>query len=303
MNKIVASSLMILLFFMQSCKNKETSTESLALQKPLVSVVNPVLGEIQEKIQINGQVVYLNKTEITAPISGYVTSVNSKLGDWVKKGNLLFKIQTKESLALQNSTVTTPANFGIINVYASAAGFINTLAISDAGVFISEGNPMATIVKDQDLAIQANVPFQYNKLLNTIKNIEIELPNKEVKTATFYKTMPVVDQVSQTQQVFFKLTNYSVLPENLNVLIKFPALEKGNITILPKVVVLTNETQDKFWILKVTQDTLAIKIPIIKGIENDDFVEIVSPILKLSDVIVKNGGYGLLDSTRVKIKQ
>lgn len=303
MNKILNCSLIIILFFMQSCKNKETSTENMALQKPLVSVVNPVLGEIQDKIQINGQVVYLNKTEITAPISGYVTSVNSKLGDWVKKGNLLFKIQTKESQALQNSNITTPANFGVINVYASAAGFINALTISDAGVFISEGNPMATIVKDQDLAIQANVPFQYNKLLNSIKNIEIELPNKEVKTATFYKTMPVVDPVSQTQQVFFKLTNYSVLPENLNVLIKFPKLEKGNITILPKEVVLTNETQDKFWILKVTHDTLAIKIPIIKGIENDDFVEIVSPLLKPSDVIVKNGGYGLQDSTKVKIKQ
>ncbi len=303
MNKIVTSSLMIILFFIQSCKNKETSTDNIAHQKPLVSVVNPVLGEIQEKIQINGQVVYLNKTDITAPISGYVTSVNSKLGDWVKKGNLLFRIQTKESQALQNSNIATPANFGIINVYASASGFINALTISDAGVFISEGNAMATIVKDQDLAIQANVPFQYNKLLNSIKNIEIELPNKEVKIATFYKTMPVVDPVSQTQQVFFKLTNYSVLPENLNVLIKFPKLEKGNITILPKEVVLTNETQDKFWILKVTQDTLAIKIPIIKGIENDDSVEIVSPLLKLSDVIVKNGGYGLQDSTKVKIKQ
>lgn len=303
MNKIITRSLMIILFFTVSCNNKGATPKNNELPKPIVSIVNPVLGNIQEKTQLNGQVVYLNKTDITAPISGYVTTVNSKLGDWVKKGKLLFKIQTKESQALQNSNVATPANFGVINVYASASGFINALTISDAGVFISEGNPMATIVKDQDLAIQANVPFQYNKLLNSIKNIEIELPNKEIKIATFYKIMPVVDPVSQTQQVFFKLSNYSVLPENLNVLIKFPGLDKGNITILPKDVVLTNETQDKFWLLKVTQDTLAIKIPIIKGIENDDYVEIVSPLLKLSDMIVKNGGYGLLDSTKVKIKQ
>ena len=303
MNKIVNSSLIIVLFFIQSCKNNTTSTENIELPKPLVSVVHPILGEIQEKIQLNGQVVYLNKTDITAPISGYVTSVNSKLGDWVKKGNLLFKIQTKESLALQNSTIETQANFGVINVYASASGFVNALTISDAGVFITEGNSMATIVKDQDLAIQANVPFQFNKLLNTVKTIEIELPNKDVKTASFYKVMPVVDAVSQTQQVFFKLSNYIVLPENLNVLVRFPKLEKGNITILPKEVVLTNETQEEFWILKINEDSLAIKIPIIKGIENNEKVEIISPLLKTLDQIISSGGYGLLDSTKVKIKQ
>jgi len=238
-----------------------------------------------------------------APISGYVISVNSKLGDWVKKGSLLFKIQTKESKALQNSKIATSDDFGIIPVYASASGFINALNISDADVYISEGNAMATIVKDKNLAIQANVPFQYNKLLNSAKTVEIVLPNKEVKMATFYKTMPVVDPVSQTQQVFFKLSDYMVLPENLNVLINFSKQEKGITTILPKGAVLTNETQDEFWILKVTQDSLAIRTLIIKGLENYENVEIISPLLNLSDVIVKNGGYGLLDSTKVKIMQ
>lgn len=303
MNKIVISSLIFVLFLTISCNTKGTTAENTALPKPIVSIVNPVLGDIQEKIQLNGQVVYLNKTDITAPISGYVTLVNSKLGDWVKKGNLLFKIQTKESQALQNSNVSTPDDFGIINVYASASGFINSINISDAGVFISEGNTMATIVNNQDLAIQVNLPFQYNKLLNTLKIIEIELPNNEILMATFYKSMPVVDPVSQTQQVFFKLNNYSVLPENLNVLVKFPKQDKKNITLLPKDAVLTNETQDTFWVLKITQDSLALKTPIIKGLENEDSVEIVSPMLKLSDMIVKNGGFGLPDSTKVKIKQ
>ncbi|MGB4839435.1 MAG: HlyD family efflux transporter periplasmic adaptor subunit [Saprospiraceae bacterium] len=303
MNKIVISSLIFVLFLIIACNNKETTTENIALPKPVVGIVYPVLGDIQEKIQLNGQVVYLNKTDITAPISGYVTLVNSRLGDWVKKGNLLFKIQTKESQALQYSSVSIPDNFGIINVYASTSGFINSLNISDTGVFISEGNTMATIVNNQNLAIQVNLPFQYNKLLNASKAIEVELPNNEIKMAIYYKAMPLVDPVSQTQQVFFKLSAYSVLPENLNVLVKFIKQDKRNITLLPKDAVLTNESQDTFWVLKITQDSLAIKIPIIKGLEIEGSVEIISPNLKLSDMIVKNGGFGLPDSTKVKIEQ
>lgn len=301
MKKIANIGFVIILFLMQSCKNNETSSNQINLPKPSVDIVYPVLGEIQENIQINGQVVYLNKTVITAPISGYVSDVNIKLGDWVKKGRRLFSVQTKESNAFQNAKMSVSNEFGIIPVYASASGFVNVIDVPDAGVFIAEGNAMATIVKDSDLAIQVNVPFQYSKLFDALKIIEIELPNKDIKAATFYKAMPLVDPVSQTQQVFFKLKDNSLLPENLNVIVKLPKDGKKNVVILPKNAILTNETQDEFWIMKVMQDSLAVKILVIKGLESDNAVEIVSPLLKITDAIIQKGGYGLPDSTKVKI--
>ncbi|MDA3906246.1 MAG: hypothetical protein PF484_09245 [Bacteroidales bacterium] len=301
MNKVLNIGFIVAIILIQSCKNKETSSDTL-LPQPIVSIVYPVLGSIQEKEQINGQVVYLNKATITAPITGYVTDVNIKLGDWIKKGSLLFNIQTKESKALQNSNILPSNQFGIIPVYASASGFINTLSITDAGIFITEGNVMATIVKNTDLAIQVNAPFGYRKLLNSAKSIEIELPDQEIKLATFYKAMPIVDAVSQTQQILFKLTKYSPLPENLNVIVKISIKHKNDIMILPKEAILTNETQDKFWIMKVIADSLALKIPVVKGLENDGEVEIIKPALKLTDIIIQKGAYGLSDSTKVKIK-
>jgi hypothetical protein len=72
--------------------------------------------------------------------------------------------------------------------------------------------------------------------------------------------------------------------------------------ILPKEAILTNETQDKFWIMKVIADSLALKIPVVKGLENDGEVEIIKPALKLTDIIIQKGAYGLSDSTKVKIK-
>ena len=67
---------------------------------------------------------------------------------------------------------------------------------------------------------------------------------------------------------------------------------------------MTNETQTEFWVMKIVNNKLAIKIPVKKGIENDDMVEILNSGLTASDLIVSEGGYGLNDSTKIStIKQ
>jgi len=292
--------LILVLFLGQSCKNKDPKVIN-NLPTPTVNVVHPTLEKIHNNVQINGQVVYLNKTNIKAPISGFVTHVNAKLGNWVNKGSILFKIQTKESKALQDSNLSMGKNFGVIEVIATISGYINLINITDSGVFVNEGDPLVTIVKSSDLVIQVNTPFQYYNLLKINKDIEIILPNKETVLANFYKAIPTIDPVSQTQQVYFKLTKHEELPENLNVIINLQTKQKPSVITLPKDAVLTNETQNEYWIMEVNKDSLAIKTMIQKGLENNGKVEIVSPKLDLKDLIIKKGAYGLPDSTKVKI--
>lgn len=294
-------SLFFVLIAIASCKPKDTTTEN--VPQPVVSIVHPVNGQIQEKVQLNGKVIYLNKTTITTPVSGYVTEVNISIGDFVKKNQLLFKIQTKESKALQNDNVSESNQFGVIPVFASVSGFVNKLDITDANVFITEGNSMAIIVNNEDLAIQVDAPFEYVKLLREKKNIDIELTNNEMYKANFYKALPVVDPVSQTQQLIFKLQQNTLLPENLNLLVALVIDDRKECLLLPKEAVLTNETQDNFWIMKVTKDSVAIKVPIVKGLESNGKIEILKPSLNLSDAIILTGGYELPDSTKVKINK
>jgi hypothetical protein len=291
----------IFLFVLHSCKQKNNSVETKNLPLPQVTITHPVLGDIKEYEEINGQIVFLNKTTISSPITGYVTLVNAKIGDKINKGELLYNIQTKESIALQKAKVSLKSSIGIVAVYASVTGYVNSQSIPDSGVFVNEGNSMMTIVKNTDLAVQVNAPFSLSAFIQTQKSIAIELPNKEQKTAYFYKTIPTVDAVSQTQQILFKMKKFTPLPENLNVLIKIPILERNQTILINKEAVLANETQDEFWIMKVTENNVAIKINIKKGLENNKDVEILSPKLKLTDKIIVKGAYGLSDSTQVKI--
>jgi len=301
MKKLIKCCLISIFLYSQACNQIETATDSTPVLLPLVSIVHPIIGDIQKKEQLNGQVVYYNKTTIKAPVTGYITDVKIVLGNRVHKGDLLFKIQTKESKALQNSSASAPSQFGVIPVYTNTSGFINSLTITEPGVFITEGNIMATVIKNTDLLIQVNAPFEYSQLLKRKPNVAIELPDKKVLAISFYKTLPTVDPVSQTQQILFKLKEFKPLPENLNVIVTFNSSNKKNSTLLPKDVVLTNETQDEFWLMKVTPDSIAIKVSIQKGIENDNKIEILSPALNTSDKIIQKGAYGLTDSTKVKI--
>ena len=47
---------------------------------------------------------------------------------------------------------------------------------------------------------------------------------------------------------------------------------------LPKAAVLSDETQTNFWVMKMTDSTTAIKIPVKTGIETSDRIEIFSPV-------------------------
>ena len=71
--------------------------------------------------------------------------------------------------------------------------------------------------------------------------------------------------------------------------------------MLPKSSVMTNVTEDAFWIMKLVNDTTAIRIDVNRGIETDSLQQILSPKLNLSDMVISSGSYGLPDTTKVEI--
>ncbi|MGZ4000102.1 MAG: hypothetical protein ACXVIY_05715, partial [Mucilaginibacter sp.] len=66
---------------------------------------------------------------------------------------------------------------------------------------------------------------------------------------------------------------------------------------------LANETQTEFWVMKMINATTAVKVPVTKGIESGDRVEILSPKFSPQDKIIVTGNYGLTDTAKVKIAQ
>jgi hypothetical protein len=290
-----------LLLVHSSCKERATTQNE---QMPLVSVkTTPLIqGDIENNVSFNGKTIYLRKNRVVSPIAGYIVRTNAKFGDEVQKNDVLFEIQTKENKALENSG-TSDDRIGIIKVLASSGGFVNELNISETGGYVSEGWSLCNIVNNKDLMVQVNVPFEYNSLLKTGRKCKVLLSDDTMIGGVVFRILPIIDEANQTQTILIKPDASRQLPENLNLTIQFIYEKHVGSFLVTREAVMTNETQSEFWVMKIAGNNLAVKIPILKGIENDSIVEVLSPDLKINDLIISEGAYGLPDSTVVRIEK
>ena len=73
--------------------------------------------------------------------------------------------------------------------------------------------------------------------------------------------------------------------------------------VVPKSAVLTDDVQSEFWVMKLINDTTAVKTVIDKGLENDKWVELKSNNINLKDRLITSGNFGLADTAYVKIEK
>jgi len=290
-------SLFILSLFLHSCTKKEAKEVE---QIPVVTVkVSPVtFGKIDNKLTFNGKTIYLKKNLVVSPLSGYIRKMYVKFGDTVKKGEILFEIQTKENKALESSDT---GNIGIIHVVSPSKGVISTLNLTASGAYILEGSSLCTVSESNEVMVQLNLPFEFNSLVKTGTVCTLVLGEDTKFEGTVYQILPTVDEANQTQQILIKPHTKKQLPENLNLAVEILKARHTNSCLIPRNAIMTNETQTEFWVMKVVGGKLAVKVPVSKGIENDNLVETLASGLKNTDLVITEGAYGLNDSTVVKV--
>lgn len=294
-----------LLGFFVSCKSKTIDT-TINTDAPKVAVKTTTVtyGEIDDIVSLNGKTVFLKKDAVISSITGYVKKVNVQYGDEVHKNDLLFEIQTKENRALENSGLVqelASLKSGIVSILAPSDGIISDLNANSTGMFVAEGAQLCTIVANKEITVLVNVPYQYNKWIKINKACKIILPDSTFLDGNIVKIMPLINAVTQTQDVLIKVRDNRQVPENLNVIVQFVRSNHSNAMLIPKEALLTNEAQQAFWVMKILHDSLAINVPVKKGFENNRMVEIFSPDISVNDTLISEGAYGLPDSTIVKV--
>ena len=287
-----------------SCKPVTIEEEVLLIPKSPVQISTIRVGEIDDNLILSATTIYLKRNVITSEIPAFITKVNIHLGDKITKGQVLYELQTKESKALGKqiiSTDTSLAHFGIIKIYAPASGIITTFDKQQTGDYILEGTLLCTIAESNDLAFQINVPYEFSQYAKVGSHCTITLPDNSVHSAIITTPLTAMNALAQTQTILAKCNESLFLPENLIVKIQVIKNMKGNKQIVAKPCVLSDEMMQEFWVMKLINDSTAIKVPIIIGNKNDTEIEINSPQFDLRDRIIINGNYGLKDTAFVKI--
>jgi len=259
---------------------------------------------ISEMISFNAVSLYQRKNMVKSTINGYVEMSLVNPGDFVQAGKPLYLIKTKEGDALSKfaSKDSKIAFTGKLTIVAPVTGIV-VEANKQTNDYVSDGEQLCIIAAQSSFVFLLNVPFEQNKYAVPGRSCTILLPDSTVLNATISGKLSNVDPVSQTQSYIVKPLKSAVLPENLSVVVRISKKSKTNAQVIDKTCVLSDETMEKFWVMKLINDSIAVKVNVKTGITAGNKVEILSPSFEQSDRLINTGNYGLPDTAFVNIIQ
>ena len=286
-----------------STKVEVKTEEKTATGATPVTVTEPVTGNMSETIELNATSTFLLKTPVKSSANGYLQLVNAEIGRYVTRGQELFIVKTKEAQSLGNTItkIDTSLHFdGSIHIKSPGTGFISQLS-SQSGDYVQDGEQLAIITDTRSFAFILALPYELKPYLAGNRQLQLKLPDGTVLNGYVAMALPTVDSASQTQSHVIKVTTNRQIPENLIAKVSIVKQSRSNTVSLLKAAVLSDEIQSQFWIMKMIDSVTAVKVPVKKGLETVDKVEILSPVLSLSDKILLTGNYGLPDTAKVTV--
>ncbi|MEO5650457.1 MAG: efflux RND transporter periplasmic adaptor subunit [Ginsengibacter sp.] len=286
-----------------SCHQKDASTapEATAESRTPVTVTSISYEPLEESVELNATSTFLQKNFVKSNLNGYIKKANIKFGDYVNRGEVLFVLKTKEAEAIGNAVNQLNPNFkfsGTNLIRAGASGYVTELN-HQAGDYVQDGEQLAAINDSKSFVFVMNVPYEYKPYVTIGKQVALTLPDGERLLGTVQSSLPMVDSVSQTQAISLKVNSPHSIPVNLVAKVKIIKVSKASAATLEKKAVLTDETQANFWVMRMINDSTAVKVPVKTGIETGDKVEIISPEFSMQDKILLTGNYGLADTALV----
>jgi biotin carboxyl carrier protein len=284
--------------------DQEATTDAPSPVTP-VQVSNPKDSSLSEYVELSAVSAYLEKSFVKANINGYVERTSAKTGQQVRSGTLLFSLITKEARSIGNTVNKLDPGFkfsGVSNIRSGQGGTIVQVNHQN-GDYVQDGEALATISNRNSLVFLLDLPYELNKIIAQNKSLDVLLPDGTKLTGSVSGTMPSVDSLAQTQRYIIKVASGKEIPQGLIAKVRLTKLNHANAQVLPKSAILSNETEDEFWVMKMINDSTAVKVNVKKGIESGALIEVVEPKFAKTDRIIKTGNYGIADTAKVKIQK
>ena len=308
MNKILKITLLFLFVIaIQSCKsNTDNAEEDVAPGDVItpVTITHPTHNNINETVELNATSAFMLKTFVKSNATGYLQSANIKIGDYVTKGQTVFTIKTKEAVALGNTINNLDSSLhfeGVTKIKSPNSGYVTQLTYT-SGNYVQDGEQLAEITDKSSFAFLLDLPYELKPYLSQNKTLKLHLADSTVLEGYIQSALPTVDSIAQTQRYIIKVKTDKLIPENLIAKVQLIKQQVANATLLAKPAILSNEEQTEFYIMKLINDSTAVKTNIKKGLESGNDIQILEPALNDSDKIILTGNYGLNDTAKIKIE-
>ena len=303
MNRIILKCLctgILGLILITGCRQTVNNSEK-ATPTAVPATVSPLHnGRMSSYIDLSATSAFLFKAAVKAPVTGYIENMHISQGDAVENSRLLFTIKTKEASAIMNDSVSSLKFKGIVNVNSAVAGLISSIE-HPKGDYVAEGDQLCQIAIPGSFVFILDIPYEVSGSIKLNTRCEIILPDGHSVDGIIKSRFPSMESSSQTERFIVKLTESLNLPENLIAKVRIMKETVDKAVSLPKSSILADETMQNFWVMKLINDSTAVKVPVTTGIIDKDNVQIKMPVFKDTDLFLSSGNYGLGDTANVKV--
>ena len=289
-------ALLSLILSLGGCGQKGASNENIQEEKPrtAVTLTRTTYGKIEKEIVLSATTVYQSKSVVSAPIPAFVTEVSVQPGTRVKSGQVLYRMESKEQHVLGNGSHTS--------IEAGCNGIVLDVQ-QQTGSYVAEGATLCTIAETGSLVFEINVPYEQQRYAYNGSRCTLELPDGTRLPATVHAPLATMNTVSQSERVIARAKT-PFLPEGMNVKAVFTSGHSTeNTLVLPKSAVQSDEMLTEYWVMKLSGDSTAVRVPVEVGNSNASEMEIKSDALSPQDHIILTGGYGLEDGAKITINK
>lgn len=308
--------LLLLLPYLMACGAKDAKApaeteapaadgeESAAKPRALVTVGRIQTDTLTDVLRLSAVSAFPAKDVLRATTTGYVLAPAPVAGQPVRAGQTVFSIQTKESRVLQLDKLTGDPRLkfsGIIRIKSARNGVLATVD-KLAGDYVQDGEQLGLIYDQSRFGFILDVPVTQLRFVHTGQRCRIFLPDGRVLPGRVAEVLVTADVNIQTQRYTIRPTGpVPTLPENLAVQVEIDRTSPHPANTLPRGAVLTDETQTQFWVMRLLNDSTAVKVPVRVGAQEKDHIEIKAPRFATEDRILLSGNFGLDDTAAVKV--
>ena len=278
--------------------------EAAVKAKALVTVGTIRADTLSDVLRLSAVSAFPAKDALRATTTGYVLAPSPVVGQQVRAGQTVFTLQTKESKVLHLDRLTGDPRLKFSGIIAIKSARTGVLATVDklAGDYVQDGEQLGMTYDKSRFGFVLDVPVTQLRYVHTGQRCRIFLPDGRVLTGRVAEVLATADVSIQTQRYTIRPVGaVPELPENLAVQVEVDRTAPHPAATLPRGAVLTNETQTSFWVMRLLNDSTAVKVPVTVGTQGKDHVEIKAPRFSPRDRILLSGNFGLDDTAAVKV--
>ncbi|MFA5103765.1 MAG: efflux RND transporter periplasmic adaptor subunit [Candidatus Margulisiibacteriota bacterium] len=287
--------MLVVVLFVFRIAGRITSSNKIVSEKSIpVEVKSPVIGPIEEKVTLTGDIKADKEVSVRPRIAGRVAEIYADEGDKVEKGAAL----------LSYIAGINPDNelYDDMVVIAPISGIIGMKLIKEGDQVMNQVgggvNPVFVIYDIGKVKVYADIPEKYYSSLDTGMPAQIFLDAypDEVFRGSINKIRPVVDPMSRTTQVEIVLPNKSHrIKPGMFVKVDIPLRKTANAVIVPFDSVLGDREKYVF----VSENSVAKMRPVVLGLQQENKVQIKEGVAA-SDKVIVSGQRIVKDGSKIE---